>query len=373
MSSVTLTIRDKQETSIEYKYAASPIQKRLLGNDGNDGVTILSEIFLSLNEGNFGFFDKKGLAINHAGTFAYTTTLNDFNIYVIDTTTYKVTATIPFPEDSQRYHPIVIHPNDTIAYVGTSNGLIVVDLTTMKVTDTILIPTESVCSSLALSPTGDVVYVCHHSTISVIAFGDQTNLIQLDNVGDGINKIVIDPNGLFAYVISFSLNPVAFYVIDLSSYVTNQIVLENTNYDENPVPAYDCIINSEGTKLYIIILDSANIYTVDITDHKTFSISKFVVLECANNYMAINSAGTILYVNNAEQFIFKIDLSTFQILNTYQIDPRTSSVIYPTSMALDQNDNLYVNLLSTSTPESNILGVYKIENMTGPGAFHLLK
>ncbi|HMK46828.1 MAG TPA: YncE family protein [Methanocella sp.] len=247
-------------------------------------VTIPGELGPSLQD----------ITVNHAGTTAYATELN--NVIVIDTRTNKQTAVIPVAAFSFK---AVVNPSDTRVYVVGSNvsvidtatnkmtttipisgngiainrkgdrvyvtggNISVIDTATNKVTTTIPVSGDDV----AVDPTGTKLYVTHGGDVYVVSTLTNKVIAKIP-IGLETTKVAVNPEGTRAYVLDLPQDPMHFpgnlSVIDTK---TNKVIAKLTM---GPMPN-DISLNPTGTKAYVTILSSGGFgaSSVAIIDTKT--------------------------------------------------------------------------------------------------------
>ncbi len=135
--------------------------------------------------------DPSGVAITPNGQFAYVTNSNTDNVSVIDTSTNHVIATVPVGAGP---FGIAITPNGQFAYVANSTSVSVINTSTNTVIATVLAPLRP--NEIAITSDSQFAYV----TISideVLVIDTATNMIIATiNAGDHPFGIAITPTPL---------------------------------------------------------------------------------------------------------------------------------------------------------------------------------
>lgn len=302
-------------------------------NDGipnGDSVSVLNLTTNTLQETihDSSFAEPYTITINAAGTRAYVTNSNSSTVSIIDTASNTVIGTIGGFDGPSGF---VITPDGNHAYVnnygatgglGSGNGYTVrvVDLNTNSIVGPAIAlsnPTPPAApAALAITPDGAFVYViCYQNgnlntgTISIIKTSDNT--VQ-NNAVTGLSgpfKIVISPNGQFAYVTNFGSNnfsPVGVYlsVVSLSS----NTIVDNIILGIQPSGV---AITPDGSEVYVT--NYSTIYngpsftvltaaqgTIDIINTQNNTVNDSIVggLGFSPSDIAIAPNGQFAYVSN---------------------------------------------------------------------------
>lgn len=299
-----------------------------------------------------------------SGAYAYVTT-NETSVYVIDTTTNNVTATVPV---GMGPGGVAVNPAGTKVYVanefgGSINGTIsVIDTADNTVTDTVSVGrspigvavtpdgtkvyvtnldsgTVSVIDTLtnnvtatvpvglgpvgvAVSPDGKKVYVANdfsgqsNGTVSVIDTANNT-VTATTKVGRDPQGVAITPDGKRVYVADDNIS-----VIDTTS--NNVTAMVNVNVGLGPL---GIVVTPDGTKVYV-----ANYWagmgngTVSVIDTATNTVIATVNVGSYPRGVAITPDGTKVYVTNSySDYISVIDTATDTIATNVSVGIGTTA------------------------------------------------
>lgn len=127
---------------------------------------------ISLN-GTPGFGGGAALAINPAGTRLYAVVPDQSTMFVVDTTTDTVAATIPIPADENN---IVLDPTGTRAYV-IGSGITVIDTTTDTIAATLPAPAQA-GRIASLNAAGTVLYNTGYRSTDAYALDATTGAVR---------------------------------------------------------------------------------------------------------------------------------------------------------------------------------------------------
>jgi YVTN family beta-propeller protein len=153
-----------------------------------------------------------GVAVAPDGSKVYVSSAFDGNniqpasptVWVIDTTTNTVTATIPVGRVSMdSLGGVAVAPDGSKVCVTNSdrNSVLVIDTTTDTVTATISVGTDP--AGVAVTKDGSKVYVANSGTTTVSAIDTATNtVIATIPVGADPSWIAVTPDGSKAYVVN---------------------------------------------------------------------------------------------------------------------------------------------------------------------------
>jgi YVTN family beta-propeller protein len=139
-------------------------------------------------------------------------------MWVIDTQTNQVVATIPTPTNSWG---VAITPDGSRAYVTDGlNSFLVIDTKTNKLLEAVSTEGEELWR-LAISPDGSRAYIAAINSVLVVNTCTNKTIteIPVSNVGAAVAGLAFTPDGTRAYVSSGNTNTVS--VIDTA---TNSVV-----------------------------------------------------------------------------------------------------------------------------------------------------
>lgn len=181
----------------QYAYVAN--------NDNNSGTTV-SIINLATNTITGTIPDLAapyGIAITPNGQYAYVTNNGGTSISVINLTTYGI-VNINVGVTGARQ--IAITPNGQYAYVGQDGGptgIYVIDTATNKVIATLSYPSIESTNGVAITPNGQYAYAADSIQNTTILIDTTTNaVIKTINGFDSPYGAAISPNGQFLYVVN---------------------------------------------------------------------------------------------------------------------------------------------------------------------------
>lgn len=175
-------------------------------------------------------------AVDPAGKFLYVANLSDtstgdqFSVFAIDAATGALSTVAGSPfhfQSNSEPFGIVVHPNGNFVYSSLSNssgleamsadrGSGMLALLPNSPLNTGLIPEQ-----VAITPSGNFLYVCTHGLGSIVPFsvnpttGALTQLVA--NTGGNPTQIAFDPAGKFLFTPYPGLHEVAIYPIDQAS------------------------------------------------------------------------------------------------------------------------------------------------------------
>ncbi len=277
--------------------------KILRGQTFNKTLVIMVLVFLML------------VGIAGASPFAYITNEGSNSISVIDTTTNKVTATIPVGSNPIG---VAVNPNGTKVYVVNdhSNDVSVIDTATNTVVATV--PVGSSPQGVAVSPNGKKVYVTNLASNGISVIDTATNTV-VSTVKTGRNPtgVAASPDGKKIYVTNSGDKTVS--IIDTAT----KAVISTVSVGKSPK---EIAVTPDGTKVYVANFDSSSISIIDPT---TNSVTATVKVEGSPFGVAVNPEGTKVYVtNNGKYFstVSVIDTATNTVTATIPVGPNPAGV-----------------------------------------------
>ncbi len=265
-------------------------------------------VFLScLLTPNWNLFSQAGISL-------YLTDESHQQMYVIDTETFAITATIPLTNPGPR--GLAINADNTFAYVGVSPGVNLVNLTTQQAESVIFIG-GAAGQDAAITPDGTTVYVPDGS-MSVWVIDTATN-VSTASIGTGSQPsfVAIQPVAPFqAYVSNFGSGTVTVIDTNTMSFVTN-IVVGTSSSDPSGIAATPNIPSTPNGLFAYVGFDSGD--TITVIDAGTNTISSTVAVGTipidvtianvpsppsplspgAYAYTANSTAGTVSVINTA--------------------------------------------------------------------------
>lgn len=249
-------------------------------------------------------------------TFAYVADALGKDVWVIDTDTNKITATVPAGENPW---DMAASKDGTRVYVSNvnSNDVSVIDTATNKVTATI--PVGEKPGGVAVSPDGSRVYVTDQlkrdgtqvGDVSVIdtATNKVTHNIALYGKPDGFGKAAISPDGTRLYATA-DRESAEITTIDTAS---NSVI--NTRPVGHDITGME--VGPDGTRMYVSSYGSKDLSVVDTANDENKVIAS-VPIGGQAQMPAI--AGTHVYVpskvDGGQGQVSKIDIATNKVTAT---------------------------------------------------------
>lgn len=242
-----------------------------------------------------------GVAVSPDGTRVYVTNWNSNTVSVIDTTTNTVIATVDVGNNPMG---IAVTPDGSKVYVANDNSdnVSVIDTATNTVTAAVYV--EDKPMGIAVTPDGKKVYVSKWFGIDVI--DTATNTVTAA-AGAGLYPmgIAVSPNGSKVYLTHSYISD--YY--DLDSRAVS-IINTTTNNVTTVVgvngPTTGVVFNHAGTKAYVASWGSGNVYVIDTA---TNNVTTTVIVGTHPEGIAINPDGSTVYVVNE-------DSSNISVINT---------------------------------------------------------
>ncbi|MBI3249308.1 MAG: YncE family protein [Deltaproteobacteria bacterium] len=294
----------------------------------------------------------------------------DNSVSFINTATNLVKTTIRVGKEP---YGIVVSPTAPTAYVANfkSDTVSVIDTTTERVTHTIPLRTGNKNKGpqgIAVSPNGDKVYVANGFSNSVSIIDTQTKSVVGEiSVGVGPQDVALTPDGARAYVTNFYSNSVSVIDIQTNTVIaTIPVGKRPTGIATSPLAdanlAYvaNSLVKSSGT------FPEGTIFAIDTTTNTTTGDAigvSFVPVK-----VAFPPDGSKVYVANfLADAISIIDPTTKEILNGIQTaDHPIGMVVTPNGRRLyialygDNGNSSFVQVASTLT-NSDIADFIEVE------------
>jgi PGF-pre-PGF domain-containing protein len=234
-----------------------------------------------------------GVAVNPDGTRVYVTNWNSNTVSVIDTVTNTVTATVNVGSNPMGI--AVAHDGKKIYVTNAmSNNVSVIDSANNTVIATVDEPYHPV--GIAVTPDGKKVYVANlYGGVSV--FDTATNTIKETKiVGAYLLGIAVSPDGSKVYLTHSDIHD--YYNIDSQAvFAINTITNNVTAILGVNGPTTGVIFNQAGTKAYVASWGSGKIYVIDTA---TNNVTAAVNVGIHPEGIAISPDGSTVYVANEE-------------------------------------------------------------------------
>lgn len=243
-----------------------------------------------------------GSAVSQLRSLVYITNYNSRTVSVISVATNTVVATVPL---AARPGGIAVNAAGTRAYVALQDGTVsVIDTATNSVTATFPVGTSQL-NGIVVDPSGKFAYAADF-TPKMIRVIDLTNLRVLTSVALAGNPfaVAVHPNGRFVYVTTENTNVRTVAVIDTT---TNAIAATV----DTPVTALGIAVNPAGTSVYVVntnfVTNSASITAISTATnaivasvpaaHGSFTVGFHP--DGSRAYVTNESSNTVLVIDTA--------------------------------------------------------------------------
>ena len=303
-----------------------------------DGQSITSNKLVHLTPSS-DYNGLKGVALSPDGGRAYVVNNAAAGaVYVIDTQTESVIATIPVGNNPQA---IVMVPDGTKAYVTNyADGTIsVIDTGTNSVITTIA--GNGYASGLASSPDGSRVYAITGNTLNVIDTDTDTVITTIPVSGDP-RAIAVSRDGDTVYVVGWNTRVVT--VVDTATNQTRTFPIGDF--------ASAAATSNDGTKLYLANYGSG---TVTVIDTATGTVIDTIDVPGGPTSLAASKDGSALYVvGDHTAAITTIDAATDTVIGTTTL-PRSGRdiTVSPDGTTIYTTDVGNQNLTSVKGPATS--------------------
>jgi len=194
------------------------------------------------------------------GAFAYVLTACDvcnsapaFGVYVIDTVTNSVVATVGLPGTNVRPIDIAITPNGAFAYATAFASIFVIDTATNTVPTTI--PANN-SRGIAITPNGAFAYVTSAFPDKVSVLDTATNTFTTTIPVSRPNRVAITPDGSPAYVTQI-FPASAVTAIDTTSNTTTATIATGEAFGAAITPDSASAYVALGTANAVSVIDTA--------------------------------------------------------------------------------------------------------------------
>ena len=241
------------------------------------------------------------LAVDSSGTHVYQVIFGENTVAVVDTASRTVISSIPVSRPSS----VLMHPSGRVAYVsgaaivgGVEAGLLaVIDTATNTVTATIPMGPGFSVRSMVLDPAGTKLYVSNSIQGpggKVVVIDTSTNAVATTIPIVGPGALAAHPAGTFVYII----NANGVSVLDTAT----DTVVATIPAAQLPQGPQKMIVNPNGTFLYVIAgINSTFLFgtpsgNVAIVDTQTNQVVTTIPLSVAPVDAALSPSGTRLYV-----------------------------------------------------------------------------
>jgi len=256
--------------------------------------------------------------ISLAAPFAYITNLDANSVSVIDIASNTVVATIPVGSQ-----PAGVAVNSTGArvYIANLDSVSVIDGASKSVIATV--PVGVALFGVAVNPAGTRVYAADQGSDSVAVIDAVNNTtVTSVPVGAAPGGVVVNPEGTRVYVTNTGGTSVS--VIDAA---TNK---EIEKIQVAPRPAF-AAINPAGTRLYVThYVDNPNDpLAVGLSVIDTASNTKIADIPLgldSGEGVAVNPAGTLVYVTAARGGVVVVDANTNAVLDVLPAAGRLAGI-----------------------------------------------
>jgi YVTN family beta-propeller protein len=247
--------------------------------------------------------------MNPAGTIAYVGNFAGSSVSVIDTSDNSVTATYMLRGGVGE---LALNPSGTELYVGSPDSTLITVLDTSDGSVVGSVIAGNGIVSMAFSPDGTRLYVAN-STDGSISVVDTSTLSVLTTVTFSFG-VTVSPFSLVADA-SYLYVGLAEGVILVLDRVTNTL-LEGAPLPVDQYPK-DMFFDSSG-RLYVSTVYDDFIYVLDVSTPAELVIDQEIEMPNDIMGMALNPAGTLLYVTmNTSDEVKVIDVSDYSIVDTF--------------------------------------------------------
>jgi YVTN family beta-propeller protein len=281
-------------------YPHTPAYVKVTVTD-NLGVAVNSILFPSLQITNVIAINGNptGLSMTPSGNTIYV--INGASVNAINSTTYASLGSFPLDTSSG----LAFSPSGTTAYGDNYYGgqIYVFNMTTMSETNTIYIGSRP--NSLALSPSGNRLYVSDTAN-NVSVINTTTDKVAATIPGFySPSGIAISSSGATLYVANGGNGTIS--VVNTSTYaIANTINLPSAGSQPSGIT-----FNPSGTMLYVA---NYGYGSVSIIDPSTDTVATTIGGMYQPDGVVFNPAGTFAYVTNPGSGIYVIDTATDSVV-----------------------------------------------------------
>jgi len=283
--------------------------------------------------------------------YAYVPSASERNLYVIDTATNRVAATVPLPDTAIMS---AVHPAGTRVYAGNFGSISVVETATNRVIASI--PTGG--AGLALHPDGTRLYVARPGSFGGGIGPPPPGF--LDVVDTSSNQVAASiPVGVQPASVAVNPKGTAVYVANRRDQ-TISVIDARTNQYLATLPVFGdprgLAVDPSGSKVYVSGFHPFDAGRVTVIDAAALTKIAEILVDFGLEQAAVNPAGTRLYlVQQQVPFIAVVDLTT----NVYAAQVRLSAIA-TSGIALDPSGaRVYVAAVS-GDPRFNSQGVLSV-------------
>jgi 6-phosphogluconolactonase (cycloisomerase 2 family) len=269
------------------------------------------------------------IAVTPNGLFAYVTNLvgNTLSSYSINSTTGVLSSIAGSSPGTTNPYGIAMDPQGRFLWVANRGGVNTVSAFGINGTSGVLsapssTPTGSLPYGVAAHPTGNFVYVTNESGNSVSAYsvnagtGALTLVGTLTNSGLSPHGIAVTPNGNFVYMANFGGSDISIFSVSTTTGGLTAAGFASTNTNPESIA-----VHPNGLFLYVTRPNSnvVSIFSINGTTGALTAVGSPVSTGTVPSGLAINAAGTVLYVTN-------LTGATGNSVSTFSIDTATGSL-----------------------------------------------
>ncbi|MDD4250193.1 MAG: beta-propeller fold lactonase family protein, partial [Methanosarcina sp.] len=259
--------------------------------------------------------NSTGVAVATDGSKVYVANSVSNTVSVISTSTNNVTATVDVGNGPAG---VAVSPDGTKVYVTNDfdDNVSIIDTATNTVTATVNVGDNP--QGVAVVPDGSKVYVANWYTNIVSVIDTATNAVAEVLVGSGPIGVAVSPDGTKVYVTNSGSKTVS--VIDTAT----NTVTATTPVGNNPVGVS---VTPDGTKVYVVNAGSS---TVSVINTTTNNVTATVPVGSYPSGVAVNPDGTKVYVANwGSNSVSVINTTTNNVTATVPVDAPTGIAVGP--------------------------------------------
>src|SRR3990172_6617287 len=234
-----------------------------ISNYGEDTVSVIDTATNTVTSSIEVYFNPSSVAVNRSGNRVYVTGIRS-EVWVIDTATNAVIATINDVGNGGQQGGIAVTPDETKIYVARDdNEVAVIDAATNTVTGTIAV--GSYVNGISINPSGTRAYVTNHTdnTISVIDTSTDT-VVDTVSVDASPRGSVFSPDGMRLYVVCGMDGENSVVAVDTGA---NEVVPAERVAIGTGGRSWGIAITPDGSTLYITRPYGGDVKVIDVASH----------------------------------------------------------------------------------------------------------
>ena len=222
------------------------------------------------------------VAINPAGTTAYTANQSGRSVSIIDVASGTITKTIPLGHDGFN---VLVSADGAKVYVTTADAVMfVLDAATRTIVDSVRVGAEA--NGLALDPTRPLLYVSSISAGTLTAIDTRTNAVtRTYALGVQPQRIAVSPDGTELYAAD---NSAGFVVLNLTTGAQQMVDIGGSGLG--------LAMDRQGDYVYVSVLFTGKVAAVD---RRTHTVAGTVMTGGDPRNIAIAPDGGVLVSNQS--------------------------------------------------------------------------